>query len=658
MRGERLGTSDAALGEDALQTRRRMQLGLLQGFYWLVVVSGVGLAVRELVSRSAVSSALFAVAFGAGALLWSKRGGVPLRVQGMIFFSTVVLLITKAALDLGGAAGSALSFGFLPGFLMTLLFGPVWGWPVCSLMLMSFAALVLGTALPTRYDVLRFIDEAVMTLFATGLAHALHHSFESYERAIATRRATLLRLRDKRQAMTQAIYERLEPLSASLVQALAGSGAKVASGGTLSELVRQFIQSLNQAKVLASPTEEELLQPEDPDRTIRSRTMRVWLRLGAGLMAFFALRNWAIGATFAPSIFSFGFCFLFDAWLSRPESTRRLELTALAIGLFATGPMIAYLVAYGAGPDAPALVVMPATVLFTALLSQGPAASAVVGLNVGILAWVGVGRPLPLTQSRLLGDLALSFVVVVVALRSVFALRRRYSEALLGQAQQITEALRQHRRLAGTLFHDVSNHLQVLALELEFEDPDANPEHAQSLSRRTQRLIALSKEFLLNPESSPEPTLASLHVRQALSSLDEAFGPRLRAKQMRLVGGRGLELRVQAQPDLLIESVLGNLLSNAIKFSPPGALITIEAEAFGPEVSILLSDPGPGVPLNVRKRIGQEGALPSQLGTEGEQGQGFGLQLVQEHVQRMGGRVELKDRAGGGTVCVVSLPSA
>ena len=654
---ERQGSPGAGLGDAALQARRRMQLGLLRGFYWLALASGVGLTVRELVSHTPVSSAIFAVAFGAGALFWSRRGAVSLRVQGLLFFSVLVVLITNAALDLGGASGSALSFGFIPGFLMTLLFGPAWGWPVCGLMLGSFVWLGVGTALPVRYDVLRFIDEAVMTLFATGLAHALHHSFESYERAIAARRARLIGLRDKRQAMTQAIYERLEPLSAGLLEATVGSAASRSDRPALLRLLEQFVGSLNEAKVLARPSDDAPLETADPDRTIRRRTMRVWLRLGALLMAFFALRNWLAGSTFVPSIFSFVFCLSFDRWLGRSESAGRLERTALAIGILATGPMIAHLIAYGAGPDAPALVVMPATVLFTALLSQGPATWAVVGLNVGILAWVGLGRTLSLSQSRLLGDLALSFVVVVVALRSVFALRRQYVQALLDQAQRIAEALRQHRRLAGTLFHDVSNHLQVLSLGLEFDDPETVPDYAQSLSRRIHRLIALSKEFLLDSER-PGPASASLRVREALALLNEAFAPRLRAKGMRLVGGPGLELCVQAQPELFVESVLGNLLSNAIKFSPAGALITIQAEALGPEVRIMISDPGPGVPVHIRERIGQEGALPSQVGTAGEQGQGFGLQLVQEHIQRMGGRVQLNDRAGGGTECVVWLPSA
>jgi len=635
-----------------------MQLGLLRSYYWLTLASGVGLTLRELLARSPVSSAFFAVLFGAGALLWSRYGATSLRVQALIFFSIVVGLITNAALDLGGAAGSALCFGFVPGFLMTLLFGPPWGWPVCGLMLSSFAWLVAGTALPLRYDVLRFVDEAVMTLFATGLAHALHRSFESYEKAIATRRALLLRLRDTRQAMTQAVYQRLEPLSESLLQVLADSPGGDSRRTLLRGLLDQFIRALADARVLSAPADESLIQTEDPDRAIRVRTMRLWLRVGAALMAFFSIRNWALGSTFAPSLASLGFCFLFDVWLGRSAAARRLELTALAIGVFATGPMIAYLLAYGSGPDAPALVVMPATVLFTVLLSQGPATWAVVALNLGLLVWVGLGRSLSLGQSRLLGDLALSFVVVVVALRSVFALRRSYGQALLEQAARLVEALRQHRRLAGTLFHDVSNHLQVLRLGLEFEDPEEEPEQALALGRRIHRLLALSKEFLLDSEARPTPESASLRVGQAVDLLNQAFAPRLRTKGMRLVSGAGLDLFVHAQPEFLVESVLGNLLSNAIKFSPVGAQITIQAEARGDEVSISVSDQGPGLPAHVRERIGQEGALPSQPGTAGEPGQGFGLQLVQEHVLRMGGRVELNDRQGGGTVAMVWLGRA
>ena len=40
-------------------------------------------------------------------------------------------LVTKAALDLGGATGSALSFAFVPGFLAMLMPGVAQGWGWC-----------------------------------------------------------------------------------------------------------------------------------------------------------------------------------------------------------------------------------------------------------------------------------------------------------------------------------------------------------------------------------------------------------------------------------------------------------------------------------------------------------------------------------------------
>jgi signal transduction histidine kinase len=50
--------------------------------------------------------------------------------------------------------------------------------------------------------------------------------------------------------------------------------------------------------------------------------------------------------------------------------------------------------------------------------------------------------------------------------------------------------------------------------------------------------------------------------------------------------------------------------------------------------------------------------LPSQAGTQGEAGQGLGLALAQEHLQRMGGRLSLMERDGGGLLARVTLEAA
>ncbi|HKO51405.1 MAG TPA: ATP-binding protein, partial [Polyangiaceae bacterium] len=540
-----------------------------------------------------------------------------------------------------------------------LVLGPVWGWAVCGLMLVSFAGLAATTALPLRYDLLRFIDEVAMTLFAAGLGHSLVRSFAAYEAAIAKRHSALLALREKRQAMTVAIYEQLEPLAAKLVQALPRQTASDPERAVYKQVLDGLIENLSQAKTLAQRDDSELGGPgtlDDPDRVIRRGAMRAWLRLAAGLMAFFVVRNLLAHVPFVPSLVSFCSCLLFDFWLRRPQSATRLEATALAIGVCASVPMIAHIHAYGANADAPPLVVMPATVLFTALLSRGPATWATVALNGGILAWAGSGQILTLAQSRLLGDLALSFLLLLLALGRVFALRKAYVVALLAQGQAMTEALRQHRRLAGTLFHDVSNHLLVLSLHLELNDSRSELPGGPSLTRRVQRLITLSKDFLLGADSKPSLTPVALST--ALDLLNEAFALHLERKQLRFEAGPGMDLCVSAQSELLIESVLGNLLSNAVKFSSPGSVITLHAERIGPDVRIVLSDAGPGLPPEVLQRLGQEGAVPSQIGTAGEQGQGYGLQLAREHLERMDGNLQLENPKQGGMQAIIRLRAA
>lgn len=636
--------------------RLTMQRQLTRAFFWMVTGASLALIVRELVFGGPRLTATVALLAGAAVLAWSYRPNAPLRALALALFATMVVLITSAAKALGGVSGPALSFGFVPGYLAMLVLGPRWGWGVCGLMLAAFGWLLAITGFPVPLDRLRFIDEVALTIFAAGLAHALVRSFSHYEQAIDVRAAALRQRRRDRQTLIQTIYERLEPLAVRLTGAL--DRPVTAERGSLQALLRQLSDSLKEVKALCGPETAEIERAGETDQSIRSNTMRVWLRLAALLMAFFAVRNLITHSPFVPPLFSLAFCLLVDFWLARPVASKHMELTALAVGLLATGPLVVHIHEFGGTPDAPPLVIAPSIVLFTALLSQGPAAFAMVALNVGILIWVGHAAHLSLKQMRLLGDLGLTFVVVVLAETCVFALRRRYARALVEQRRSLAEAARQQRRLAGTLFHDVSNHVQMLSFYVEFDELSAELRHARSLGHRVLRLIKLSKEFLLPEAGVYTPRIEAVRLAEAVESVQEAFGPRFEAKGLRFQTGPGLDLRVRAQVELLIESVLGNLVSNAIKFSNPSAAITLTCERVGAEVRIVVADSGPGLPADVLRRLGDDGALPSQTGTAGEAGQGFGLHLAFDHLQRMAGRLELRNRDGGGAEATVWLPAA
>lgn len=653
------GESDGAPDERNTVALEEMQLRLVREFLLIVSIACGAVAARELFRASQPLPAVTMTLVAFAALLISHRKSPPPKLLLPVLLA-LVLVFTRASIGRGGAAASALSLAFLPGFLGTLVLGPALGWLICGAMLLSFAWLGSTTPLESLFDRLRFSDEVAMTIFAAGLAHTLLHSFRAYDRAIEARKEALARLREERHGLTVAIYDELEPASQELVRA-SSDFPPGSTSATFDTALARLIESLGRAKVLAHPDGTDRSGASDPDLAIRLSAIRVWLWLGALLMAFFAVRNALSGISFVPPLTSLCFCVLTDFWLRSQHAPRNLEATAFGIGMLALGPLIAQVQAYGATPSAPALVIMPGAVLLVVLLSRGPAAFVAVAMNGLILLWVGLGQPLSLLEERLLTNLFLSFVVIFLVVRRVLVLRTHYAHTLLTQEASLRRELAQHRRLAGTLFHDASNHLQAIALSLDSPATGTSSERIRSLTKRVARLIGLSKHFLLEP--GQEPRLSAFSLKDAFDLVREAFEPHLESKHIRLTidGDRDTTgdspPLAWAEPELFVESVLGNLVSNAIKFSPEGTIVAVSADEVGDEIRVRIRDSGPGLPPDVLAHFASEGSLPTRRGTAGESGQGYGLKLAREHVERMGGTLELLS-ASDGTECVVRLRSA
>lgn len=109
---------------------------------------------------------------------------------------------------------------------------------------------------------------------------------------------------------------------------------------------------------------------------------------------------------------------------------------------------------------------------------------------------------------------------------------------------------------------------------------------------------------------------------------------------------------VWGDPDRL-RQVFANLLCNAVEAVQGRGRVEIEARVPSPrEISIGVSDTGPGVPLEIRDKV----FLP--FFTAKDSGTGMGLAMVQKIVVSHGGQIEIGDRPGGGAVFTVRLPSS
>ena len=97
-----------------------------------------------------------------------------------------------------------------------------------------------------------------------------------------------------------------------------------------------------------------------------------------------------------------------------------------------------------------------------------------------------------------------------------------------------------------------------------------------------------------------------------------------------------------------------NLLDNALKFTHPGDTVEVRASEAGAFVTIEVADTGPGIPAEELPRVWEE--LYRGQGARGIPGSGLGLSLVRAVVERHGGQVTMRSRAGRGTVVTLRLP--
>lgn len=183
---------------------------------------------------------------------------------------------------------------------------------------------------------------------------------------------------------------------------------------------------------------------------------------------------------------------------------------------------------------------------------------------------------------------------------------------------------------------------------------DVIQRHAARMERLVRDLLRLARldagQETLELADSPVATLFE-DVQEDLAPLIERRG-----HQVTIQVEPGAET-VRADPSKL-HDVIRNLLENAVHHTPDGTRIQLSAEPDGEVVRLAVADSGPGIPRDDRQRVFERfyrvDKARARAAEEG--GTGLGLAIVKHLVGLHGGRVEVSDRDGGGTVVTVTLP--
>ena len=241
------------------------------------------------------------------------------------------------------------------------------------------------------------------------------------------------------------------------------------------------------------------------------------------------------------------------------------------------------------------------------------------------------------------------------------ALERVHYVELAQNAVVRMESERLRNSLLAALSHDLRTPLTVLvglAESLTLTKPPLSPaqlETTAAIQDEARRMSTLVSNLL------DMARIESGEVRLNLQwqPLEEVVGSALNATRGMLQ--RHL-LEVHLPRDLplvhidalLIERVLVNLLENASKYTPPGSTIRLAAEVVADQLSVSVSDNGPGLPL------GREEAVFQKF-TRGEResatpGVGLGLSICRAIVESHQGRIVATHRPGGGARFTFTVP--
>ncbi len=123
------------------------------------------------------------------------------------------------------------------------------------------------------------------------------------------------------------------------------------------------------------------------------------------------------------------------------------------------------------------------------------------------------------------------------------------------------------------------------------------------------------------------------------------------------VSPEAMEAAALVDRDVVVQAIL-NLLANAAKYGGAEKAIDVGVGASAAEAWISVRDQGPGIPAHEQARIFREFYRAPEAYHSGVEGTGLGLALVKQHIEALGGSVEVASQVGHGATFTIRLPLA
>ncbi|MBS7299294.1 MAG: HAMP domain-containing protein [Eubacteriales bacterium] len=240
------------------------------------------------------------------------------------------------------------------------------------------------------------------------------------------------------------------------------------------------------------------------------------------------------------------------------------------------------------------------------------------------------------------------------------------SDAMNSMCQALENVDETHKKFISDVSHELKTPLASIKLICDSIVDTAEPDiemikefladlsnEVDRLTRIVERLLTLTK--IGNEEE--QPTLTPVDFVVMLNAIMNRLRPNAEAKHILLCGDFDSAdiTPVLIDYDKLWEAVY-NITDNAIKYTPENGTVKMELSSDAVEMSVSVSDNGPGIPESERECIFDRFYRLDDSRTRETGGTGLGLAIAKEAVLLHGGRIEVQESEMGGCKFIISIP--
>jgi two-component system, OmpR family, sensor kinase len=222
---------------------------------------------------------------------------------------------------------------------------------------------------------------------------------------------------------------------------------------------------------------------------------------------------------------------------------------------------------------------------------------------------------------------------------------RPFIDAINRLLERVARSMEVQRRFVADAAHELRSPLTALSLQAEGLESCHLPDNAQLRVQRLREGLKRSRNLLeqllsfARSQQQKAPETTELSIQQVFRQIIEDLIPLAEKKE--------IDLGVISEIDILIigdqtdlNTIIKNLVDNAIRYTPANGTIDLDLKTNLDDITIIVQDTGPGIPLEEQSRIFDP--FYRILGND-TIGSGLGLSIVKTIVDRMQGSISMNN---------------